>query len=377
MPSYEKNKKNNTWSVRFRDTDPDTGLSKNMRLSRDDRGPFKTKKDAQYAYEDYQARRKQEQAEKKVAVVVDPGDMIFDVLIEKYLEFKKPRIKETSVYDVEKKLKKRILPFFSGMKVKDITPTKVIEWQNTLIREYSYAYQKTLMTHLCMVFKFAEKYHNIPNKIRDVDRPRNLEPKKEMLFWSPDEFSKFIKCVERTDYGMFFRFLYLSGCRLGEALALSWSDFDFDSCTVSVSKSVTRKARDEGKTYKITTPKNETSTRKIALPPFLMRRLQAYKEEQGSLPFAFGGIKPFASTSVARQVAEAAAAAGVKRIRVHDFRHSCASLLISKGVSIVAVSKHLGHKDVKQTLNTYAHMLPDDNAMILNAFGTVEGNLEL
>ena len=55
----------------------------------------------------------------------------------------------------------------------------------------------------------------------------------------------------------------------------------------------------------------------------------------------------------------------VSRIRVHDLRHSCASLLIHKGVSIVAVSKRLGHTSIEQTLNTYSHMLPDDQKMIL------------
>lgn len=64
---------------------------------------------------------------------------------------------------------------------------------------------------------------------------------------------------------------------------------------------------------------------------------------------------------------KAIAAAGVPRIRIHDLRHSCASLLISEGISIVAVSHRLGHKNIEQTLNTYSHMMPRDNDKMLAA----------
>ena len=66
---------------------------------------------------------------------------------------------------------------------------------------------------------------------------------------------------------------------------------------------------------------------------------------------------------------------GVKRIRIHDLRHSCASLLIHKGVSIVAVSRHLGHTTIEQTLNTYSHMMPDDRTMILKTLSSIEGQI--
>ena len=86
-------------------------------------------------------------------------------------------------------------------------------------------------------------------------------------------------------------------------------------------------------------------------------------------------LPPLPRTNIDRTLTKAAEAAGVKRIRIHDLRHSCASLLIHKGVSIVAVSRHLGHSTVEQTLNTYSHMLPDDQTMILNTLSTLEGKI--
>ena len=371
MPSYEKNKSSGLWSVRFREISPQDGKTANKRLS-----GFKTKKEAQYGYEDYIAAKKDvAEAEKPSEIYVTPEDMTFDHLIEQYLQFKKSRIKESSYYDVQKKVGTKILPFFKGLTLKEITPTKILEWQSSL-NGYSYAYRKTLMTHLSLIYNYAERYHDIINIIRKVDKPRNLEPKKEMLFWSPEEFAQFIKQVERLDYAMLFRFLYLSGCRKGEALALTWKDVDLAAGTVSISKSFSNKAHDEGKKYALTTPKNAGSNRIVALPAFFCEQLTKYQEWQknnveGDV-FVFGGADPLSPTNIERTLTKAAAMAKVKRIRIHDLRHSCASLLIHKGVSIVAVSRHLGHSTVEQTLNTYSHMMPDDRTMILKTLGEVE-----
>lgn len=377
MPSYEKSKASGLWSVRFRETSPQDGTTKNKRLS-----GFKTKKEAQYGYEDYIAAQKTAaEAASRPEPTVDPTAMSFARLADQYLQFKKSRIKESSYYDVEKKITTKILPFFEGMSLKEITPQKVIDWQNTL-SGYSYAYRKTLMTHLSLIYNYAERYHDVPNILRKVDKPRNLEAKKEMLFWSPEEFSKFIEHVDRIEYAMLFRFLYLSGCRKGEALALTWKDVDLTEGTVSISKSFSNKAHDEGKSYTITTPKNVGSNRTVSLPSFFCTLLAKYKDWQqehcnGKTEpvYVFGGADPLPPTSIDRSLTKAAEAAGIKRIRIHDLRHSCASLLIHKGVSIVAVSRHLGHSTVEQTLNTYSHMMPDDKTMILRTLGAVEAQL--
>ena len=366
MASYEKSKASGLWSVRFRENLPD-GRELNKRLS-----GFKTKKDAHHAYEDYLINKENETDEEATSKQEDktPLDMTFTDLTEKYFTFQKSRLKDASYYDLTMKVKDKILPHLGDKTFKEITPLTILEWQETM-SGYSYKYQKNIFTHLVGIYNFADKYFDIPNIMNKVDRPRNLEEKKEMLFWTPNEFATFITAVERPDYNIFFKFLYLSGCRRGEALALNWDDVDFDKCTVKISKSVAYKVGEKGKPYQITTPKNVGSNRTVHLPASFFAELQSYRTWQTQNTkvqnFVFGGENPLPPTSIDRNLTCAAEKAGVKRIRVHDLRHSCASYLIHKGVTIVGVSHHLGHSSTKQTLDTYSHLLPDDNSMIVRA----------
>ena len=175
---------------------------------------------------------------------------------------------------------------------------------------------------------------------------------------------------------MLIKFLYISGCRRGEALALNWADVNLNNGAVKISKNVAYKVGKNGKSYNITTPKNAGSNRTIYLPSFFLKELKGYKiwqlQKHQDTTFIFGGGDPLPPTSIERALTKGAEKAGVKRIRIHDLRHSCASFLIHKGVSIVAVSRRLGHSSIEQTLNTYSHMMPDDQTMILNTLNSLE-----
>lgn len=367
MASYEKSKASGLWSVRFREINTD-GTPKQRRLS-----GFRTKKDAQHAYEDYISNRdaapikpaSEPASEEKTAL-----DMHLCELTEKYFDYQKPRLKASSYYDITKKVEDKILSILGEKPLREITPITILEWQTTM-SEYSYKYQKDIFTYLVSIYNFAEKYYDIPNVMNKVDRPRNLEGKKEMSFWTPSEFSTFISSVDRPDYKILYLFLYISGCRRGEALALGWNDFDFKAHTVKISKSAAYKVGERGKSYQLTTPKNTGSNRTIHLPATFFDELQDYRKWQAEntkdQTFVFGGEDPLPPTSIERNLTKYAEQAGVKRIRIHDLRHSCASYLIHKGVTIVGVSHHLGHSSTKQTLDTYSHLLPDDNSMIVNA----------
>ena len=364
MPSYEKNKSSGLWSCRFREPD-ENGVIHQKRLS-----GFATKREAQYGYEDYIKTSEEREAAKKAVEQVaaaEPGSITFDELVELYFAFKKSRVKESTYYDLTQKINRQLKPFFGGKRINDIKPATVLEWQNTL-SEYSYKYRSSLMSQLASIYSFGEKYHDIINIMSKVDRPRNLEGKKEMQFWTPEKFSKVLEQIASPEYKTLFLTLFVTGCRRGEALALTWNDIDVKSQTLVISKSVAHKVWENGKNYKVTTPKNIGSNRKIAVPKFLIEQLMEYKEWQAknktSTQFVFGGEDPLPPTSIARYLDKAAEAAGVEKIRIHDLRHSSASYLIHKGVSIVAVSKQLGHNNVEQTLNTYSHMLPDDQVMI-------------
>ncbi len=157
--------------------------------------------------------------------------------------------------------------------------------------------------------------------------------------------------------------MYFSGLRIGEAVALKWSDYDGNS--LFVNKSLTRKAKNGA--YEIKEPKSPSSVRKVVLSnsvnEYLTRYKESEKEDAGFSDswFIFGREYPLAENSITRHKDKAIKLAGVRRIRLHDFRHSHASNLIADGVNIVAVSRRLGHKDISVTLNTYTHLLEKNN----------------
>lgn len=392
MPSFEQNKKSKLWSVRFREID-ENGITHQKRLS-----GFRTKKEAQYGYEDYciaKSANTPREAEK------NDRELTFDELLALYYKYQQGRVKRSSLYEMQKKIDKRLLPAFTGKKMSEIKPIDILNWQSELSRELSFSYTTSLFSLLCAIYKYGEKYHDIKNITVKVDRPRSTEPKKEMQIWTPEEMSRFLECAEDRMYKTFFLLLYATGCRRGEAEAITWNDIDTEKGEMRISKSLTRKSPTAP--WEITTPKNAGSNRTVSLPKKLCQALNEYKrecengykqdrsspsapqyerpipdndppQERASIPntsFVFGGDRPLSERTTDRYFAETTARAGLKRIRIHDLRHSCASLLISKGASIVAVSRRLGHTNIEQTLNTYSHMLPDDNSKILITLNSV------
>ena len=360
MPSFEQNKKNKKWSVRFRDKID--GIEKNMRLS-----SFNTKKEAQAAYIEYESKRKAEREKENASKV--PSEIYFGNIAESYMRHQKTRVKESSYISTESKLNKHILPNFAGLKIKEITPLVVLNWQQSL-ESYAYKHKKALRTLLTSILKHGERYFDTPNIMYKVEPFRNVEPPKEINYWTLEEFNKFIAVCDDEEMKLLFKFLYITGCRRGECQAVTWNDINFDKKTVKISKNITRKTT-EG-TYKVVSPKNQTSNRTIEIPNSLCEELKNTKEKSENMDyFVFGGAHPIPDKRIERAMKNFSEKAGVKKIRVHDLRHSCASLLISQGISIVAVSNRLGHKNVEQTLNTYSHLMPKEATRMIEIFENV------
>ena len=158
MPSYEQNKSSKLWSVRFREIDVD-GTTRQRRLS-----GFATKKAAQYGYEDYCIKKSAEEAERAAAKAdehpANPNDMYFDTLLNLYYKYKQGRIKTSSFYEIERKINKRILPFFTGRQMKDIKPIDILAWQGNMSAQFSFNYTSDLMTMLTAIYRYGEKYHD-------------------------------------------------------------------------------------------------------------------------------------------------------------------------------------------------------------------------
>ena len=214
-----------------------------------------------------------------------------------------------------------------------------------------------------------------------------------MKFWTLDEFMEFYNKNPDSEYKLFFTLLYFTGMRKGEAVALSWNDIKFDTKEICVSKSINRKIPDDleldvvntecnssvgwhfvgNRVYEVTTTKTSSSNRRVLLSDniykFLLEHYEKARKNYGFNDnwFVFGGEMPLSDQTIRRKMNEMADIAKIKRIRVHDLRHSHASLLINKGHNILIVAKRLGHSDIKQTLNTYSHLMPNIQNEIINA----------
>ena len=149
-----------------------------------------------------------------------------------------------------------------------------------------------------------------------------------------------------------FEMLYWCGIRMGELLALTPKDFDFGKGTVSINKSYQRlKGKDV-----ITPPKTKKSNRVITLSDFLCGEMQDYiKMLYGAKPT--DRIFPISKHYLHHEMVRGAKAAGVKRIRIHDIRHSHVSLLIDMGFSALAIADRVGHESIDITYR-YAHLFP-------------------
>ena len=153
---------------------------------------------------------------------------------------------------------------------------------------------------------------------------------------------------------------------------------DFDNREISITQNVVNVNGDSGY-WNLTTTKTKTSVRKIPIPEVLLNDLKLLKEKSKKYYgfndkwFVFGDINPLHPDVLRRRKNENAKKAEVKQIRIHDFRHSCASLLINNGANITMVAKYLGHSKIDETLNTYSHMFRSKLDDIVNTINKLDG----
>lgn len=367
MPSYQQRGKNKQWSVRFREIDLDTGEEKSKRLSAHPTGePFKTKREAQAAYHEYLTAYTAERDRRKLEE--RPSDsilsMTFDELAHLYLNSLPQSARSSSMVTYESKYNSLIAPYWAKKIVVDIKPADIVLWQTELLgKGYQYNYLANTRTFFNSIWRFAEFTFNIPNVARKVKGFRNKSPKKKKKpFWTKEQVQIFLDHVEDDIHRMFFKALYITGCRRGEMFALSYGDINEEKCVISIDKSLSRKVRP----WEITDPKNIPSFRDIPVSLDFIKELKAFAQtHNGTGQFVFTakgkGESPLSEKTAERRMESAILDAKLPRLTMHGLRHSCASLLISEGVSVVAVSEFLGHENVEETLNTYAHLMPKDN----------------
>ena len=334
----EKDKKTGKWLIQYRYTDWQGKRRKSTK-----RG-FATKREAEEWLRNFLITQKAD------------FDMKFEDFWKMYCADMETRLREHTMRTKKYIVELKILPYFGDKRVNDITAADIRQWQNELIKMgYSPTYLKTINNQLSAIFNYAVRYYDLKSNPCVKAGSMGKSKAEEMDFWTGEEFRKFIDSVmnKRLSY-MAFMTLYWTGMRMGELLALNPKDIDLEKRTISITKSYQRL----GKKDVITPPKTPKSKRVITIPEFLATDIKDYMDSLYDLQEndrLFPITKYYLEHEMQRGIKES----GVKQIRVHDLRHSHASMLIELGFSPLEIANRLGHEKVETTLNTYAHLYPN------------------
>lgn len=349
--SVYKDKATNTWRVLYRYKTV-TGERKQTQK----RG-FATKREAQVW---------EREQELKAAIKMD---MTFESFVEIYTADKKNRLKLNTWLSKETIIKQKLIPYFGKMKMDDIGTKEVIAWQNEMInyrdkngKPYAQTYLKSVHNQLSAIFNHAVRYYNLSvNPATKVGAMGKKETEKEMDFWTKEEYLKFSDAMMDKPISYYaFEMLYWCGLRIGELLALTPSDFDFEKGTVRINKSYQRlKGKDV-----ITDPKTAKSKRNVKMPKFLCEEIREYISDLYGISDD-DRMFPITKSYMHHEMERGCKETGVKKIRIHDLRHSHVSLLIEEGFSAVAIGDRVGHESIDITFR-YAHLFPTKQDEIAN-----------
>lgn len=327
----------------------------------------------------------EEEGKKKLEVLkyrksqFDNPEITFDELYQSFIEFQDDKVKYSTKHGYRHNY--RYFQKFKNVKVKDLDLDMYNEWHKYMNKkEYADRTKNGALKFLKTLLNYGMKWYNADckrfySRLYGFRDPNKLP--EEMDFYTISEFRKFLSVEEDLRFRCIFKVLYYCGLRMGELRGLTWDNIDFKFKTIHINKNVI-KYGSNGKPYTLTSPKTLKSIRTLPLPESLINELQVYKKkrikERGFKEtwFVFGGIDPIPETTLRYRKNDNAKKAKVKQIRMHDFRHSCVSLLINSGANITLVATYMGHSKIEETLNTYAHLYRNTLDGIVNIMNQVD-----
>lgn len=300
--------------------------------------------------------------------------MIFSDFIALYVADMEHRLKPSTIANKKWLIDLKVTPFFGKIPLNAISPTDVRKWQNGLTsyrdekgKPYSQTYLKTINNQLTAIFNYAVKYYGL--RENPCHKAGGMGKKKadEMLFWTKEEFLCFIEAVkDKPAAYTVFMTLYYTGMREGELLALTPADVDFEKSTIRINKSYQRLNGEDI----VTSPKTPKSNRVITIPDGLCTCLKAYMKQCFNLQ-PDDRLFPYTKSFLYHEMEDGCKASGAKRIRVHDIRHSHASLLVEMGFSPLLIAERLGHERVQTTMETYSHLYPNKQTEVARQLDSI------
>lgn len=300
---------------------------------------------------------------------VNPSSLLLSDLSARYFAAQKHEVRESTYAKNLGVFRTHVEPYLGAVRIDKLTVDILENWKASINEKgLSFSMKKNIYSVLRAMLNYAVRIDLLPkNPLHRVGNFKDAYEKKEALqYYTAEQFQKFIAeayadAQETGDmrYFTFFSTLFYTGARKGEANALSWSDLDGD--ILHIGKNVVQKLKGEDR---ITPPKNKSSDRTLQVPAPLMEVFELQKAWQKKNDIysrhakICGGTQSLRDTTIEKKNQQYAEKAGLPKIRIHDFRHSHASLLANEGINIQEIARRLGHSKIEMTWNTYSHLYP-------------------
>lgn len=209
-------------------------------------------------------------------------DMKLSDFIEIYFSDKQNDLKDRTIKNKGYMMQLHIVPYFGNQMMSEIKASQIIQWQNEIQKKgYSDSYLRMIQNQLTSLFTHATKIYDLPvNPCKKVKRMGNSDSR-SLNFWTLDEYKQFIQTMEPgTRYYLMFEMLFWTGCRIGELLAITKADINFEKNQLSINKTYYR----TGMQDIITEPKTKQSFRTIEIPEFLKEEIKEFVDGHYGMP---------------------------------------------------------------------------------------------
>lgn len=262
------------------------------------------------------------------------------------------------------------------MLVGDIDAKAVIDWENHLLESrtkrgtpYTATYLNTLCSQLSAIMNHLVRFYGLERNPVQIAGKVGSKEKREMSVWTKEQYLRFSDAVADKPYShIAFEILFWCGLRVGEMLALTPSDIDFETSQIHITKSFGR----VGGMDVINPPKTPQSNRVVTMPSFLAEEIEEYLRLHAKAKPDTRIFPTMTKYLLHHEMTRGSKAAGLKRIRIHDLRHSHATMLVEMGMSVPSIAARLGHSGETVT-HRYLHLLPGSEAAIASKFDTMMG----
>ena len=312
----------------------------------------------------------------------------FKEVYEKWLDIYSNGIKESTLATTIRIIEGHVLPDLGKYYIDSINMLECQKAVNKWYKDAPRTYKKYIR-YANRIFHYAMHLELIDSSPMDkVMRPRVKPRKKYIDFYTKEELNKYLEVAYKFGieaYTLFYVLAY-TGLRKGEALTLEWKDIDFKNKTLSVQRTLSKGIKDR---LLIQTPKTINSIRTISLTADTVKVLKQWQAEQRKevnvISIKGGGINqdnfifngmidnypdniPLSYTTVSTWNSKIAKKAKLRHIRIHDFRHTHASLLFDAGISMQDIKDRLGHASIKTTMDIYTHLPKKRREKTMNKF---------